>query len=132
MGIFPNQIKIAKVVPIFKSGDDTLFTNYRPITMLPSTSKVVQRVIFNQLYTYLMDFSMEVNIRKSHSTEFALLALVELLNMMDNWQVSLKSVQLMRSQNLDKKLEFIKIYIIRRWYHNYSIHKHTKKWKLQT
>ena len=52
IAIFPNQLKIAKVVPIFKSGDDTLFTYYRPISLLPSTSKIVERVIFNQLYAY--------------------------------------------------------------------------------
>ena len=52
MGIFPNQLKIAKVVPIFKSGDDTSLTNYRLISLLPSTSEVVKSVIFNQLYTY--------------------------------------------------------------------------------
>ena len=91
MGIFPNQLKIAKVVPIFKTGDDTLFTNYRPISLLPSTSKVVERIIFNQLYTYFetnkLFYGSQYGFRKRHSTEFAALELVDkLLNMMDKGQ----------------------------------------------
>ena len=81
MGIFPNQLKIAKVVPILKSGDDTLFTNYRPISLLPSTSKVVERVISNQLYTYFatngLFYGSQYRFRKRHSTEFAALELVD-------------------------------------------------------
>ena len=119
IGIFPNQLKIAKVVPIFKSGDDTLFTNYRPISLLPSTSKVVERVIFNQLYAYFetngLFYGSQYGFRKRHSTEFAALELVDkLLNMMDKGQVPLgifsgplKSVRHVRSQHLDKKVEIL-------------------------
>ena len=118
MGIFPNQLKIAKVVPIFKSGDDTLFTNYRPISLLPSTSKVVERVIFNQLYTYFetnrLFYGSQYGFRKRHSTEFAALELVDkLLNMMDKGQVPLgifldlsKAFDTLDHKILIKKLEF--------------------------
>ena len=34
-GIFPVELKIAKIVPIFKSGDECIFTNYRPVSVLP-------------------------------------------------------------------------------------------------
>ena len=34
-GLFPAELQIANVVPIFKSGDETIFTNYRPISVLP-------------------------------------------------------------------------------------------------
>ena len=115
MGIFPNQLKIAKVVPIFKSGDDTLFTNYRPISLLPSTSKVVERVIFNQLYTYFETnkrfYGSQYGFRK-HSTEFAALELVDKATKHDgqgtgtsgNFSGPLKSVRHIRSQNNDKKV----------------------------
>ena len=44
--------KSRKLVPLFKKGDDELFTNYRPIPLLPSVSKIFEIVIFNQLIQY--------------------------------------------------------------------------------
>ena len=46
-GIFPSKLKIAKVIPILKKGDELIFDNYRPISILPSISKVFERIIFN-------------------------------------------------------------------------------------
>ena len=45
-GIYPNAFKIAKVIPIFKKGDPSLLTNYRPISLLPTLSKYL-----NMLYS---------------------------------------------------------------------------------
>ena len=118
MGIFPNQLKKAKVVPIFKSGDYTFFINYRPISLLPSTSKVVERVIFNQLYTSFetnkLFYGSQYEFYKRHSTEFAALELVDkLLNMMDKGQVPLgifldlsEAFDTLDHKILIKKLEF--------------------------
>ena len=52
-GIFPDKLKIAKVQPIYKNEDQTLIKNYRPISLLPSISKVFEKIIFNQLYSFL-------------------------------------------------------------------------------
>ena len=49
-GIFPDRMKIAKVIPIFKKDDETLFCNYRPISLLPVISKVVEKVTHDQIY----------------------------------------------------------------------------------
>ena len=46
-GIFPDELKIAKVVPIFKKDDPTLLKNYRPISLLPTIAKVIEKIIFS-------------------------------------------------------------------------------------
>ena len=51
-GIFPDKLKIAKVIPLFKRGDKSIFSNYRPISLLPSISKLFEKVIYQQLYKY--------------------------------------------------------------------------------
>ena len=72
-GEFPNDLKISRVKPLFKSGEASSFSNYRPISLLPSFSKIFEYVIFKQLYSYLDDnrlFSLEQYVfRTGHSTE---------------------------------------------------------------
>ena len=48
-GIFPDEMKIAKIIPLFKSGDEKLPNNYRPISLLPSFSKVFERIVYNRI-----------------------------------------------------------------------------------
>lgn len=46
-GIVPDELKIARVIPLFKSGDRSLFTNYRPVSVLPAFSKIFERAIYH-------------------------------------------------------------------------------------
>ena len=48
-GIFPEQLKVAKVSPIFKVGNIEEIGNYRPISVLPIFSKVLERIMYNRL-----------------------------------------------------------------------------------
>ena len=50
--VFPDKVKIAKVIPIHKKDDKTQFENYRTIFILPAISKVIERVIFDQMHDY--------------------------------------------------------------------------------
>ena len=50
-GIFPDKLKIAKVIPVFKSGEESCLNNYRPISILPTFSKVLERIMYNRLFT---------------------------------------------------------------------------------
>jgi hypothetical protein len=76
-GIFPTSLKIAKVVPIFKKDDPHIFSNYRPISILPCFSKILERLIFNRLYNFLSANDIlhdnQYGFRKNHSTDLALL-----------------------------------------------------------
>ncbi len=51
-GIVPSNMKIARVIPIFKSGNQHLFNNYRPISLLPAFSKVLEKIMANKLINY--------------------------------------------------------------------------------
>jgi hypothetical protein len=80
-GIFPDSLKIAKVTPLYKKDANYLMTNYRPISILPSASKVFERVMYNQIYQYFTDnslfFNSQYGFRQKHSTEFAALELID-------------------------------------------------------
>lgn len=52
-GIFPRCLKKAIVIPIFKSGNKDLVNNYRPISLLPSISKILEKIINSRLVNYL-------------------------------------------------------------------------------
>ena len=49
-GIFPENVKIAKVSPIYKEDEEFLLTNYRPISVLPCFSKLLKRIMYNRLF----------------------------------------------------------------------------------
>ena len=53
-GIFPDQLKIAKVLPIHKKDETTAMDNYRPISLLPAISKVFENAAHIQLSNYLL------------------------------------------------------------------------------
>ena len=53
--IFPKIWKDGKVTPIFKSGDRSNMSNYRPITVLPILSKILERFVHTQIYSYLSE-----------------------------------------------------------------------------
>ena len=50
---YPDMWKLANVTPIFKKGDKQLIKNYRPISLLPICGKLFEKIIFNNLYSYL-------------------------------------------------------------------------------
>ena len=88
-GVFPDKLKVAKVIPLFKKRDPTLLTKNRPISLLPSLSNIFEKVIYQQLYAYFENsnlfFKGQYGFRKGHSTEMASLELVDrILSFMDN------------------------------------------------
>ena len=52
-GIVPSQLKIAKVNPVFKSNDNQIFSNYRPISILPPISKILEKNTYNRLHDFV-------------------------------------------------------------------------------
>ena len=74
-GIFSAELKIAKIIPIFKKGDKSDINNYRSISVLPVISKIIERVLHSQLHVYLNQHNLLYNhqygFRKQHSAELA-------------------------------------------------------------
>lgn len=80
-GIFPDNLKIAKIIPLFKKNDRNKIENYRPISLLTTISKVFEKVIFTQISNYFQCNNLlnecQYGFRKSHSTELAAIRLVD-------------------------------------------------------
>ena len=80
-GIVPDELKIARLVPIFKPGDKALFSNYRPISVLSCFSKFLERIIYNRIINYLNDFNVlcdnQYGFRKNRSPSLALIDLCD-------------------------------------------------------
>ena len=83
-GIVPDQMKIARVVPLFKTGDLSQFTNYRPVSVLSAFSKCLEGTVYNRLINFLNKFNTLSNnqygFRKNHSTAYALIQLYDKLS----------------------------------------------------
>ena len=83
-GVVPEDFKlIAKVIPVFKKGKPEDMDNYRPISVLPVISKILERVVQEQLYKYLTMNQLlspyQCGFRKCHSTETAAISLIQTL-----------------------------------------------------
>ena len=81
MGIVPRKLKIAKVIPLYKSENPELFTNYRPISILPCLSKILERLMYNRINNYLAEYNILSNkqygFRGNYSTYMAMIDLVD-------------------------------------------------------
>ena len=80
-GIFPNELKIAKVIPIYKSGDPMLVQNYRPISILPLFSKIFERVVASRITSFITQhnilYKYQFGFRANHNTSLALILLTD-------------------------------------------------------
>ena len=80
-GVFPSELKLAKVIPIFKSGDSTKMSNYRPISILSFFSKIFEKLMYNIVNNFLYKndviYKYQFGFRKIHSTQHAIITLVD-------------------------------------------------------
>ena len=74
---FPDALKVAKIIPLFKTGSPLDASNYRPISHLNSISKIYENIIYSRLTTFCEKHKIlyddQYGFRKFHSTEAALL-----------------------------------------------------------
>ena len=74
--IFPDDLKVLKLVPVYKSGERENLNNYRPTAVLPTIARVFEKLLHRQLYNYLMNNKLlddrKFGFRSRHSTALAL------------------------------------------------------------
>ena len=79
-GVFPEVMKLAEIVPLFKSNDKTLTENYRPISLLITLSKILEKVVHKRTYSFLQEqgllYKSQYGFRSSHSCENAITELI--------------------------------------------------------
>ena len=78
-GVFPDELKLAEVIPLFKKADPFDKSNYRPVSLLSHMSKVFERIIYNQINEYIEPFlsNLLTGFRKNHNTQHSLLKMLE-------------------------------------------------------
>ena len=80
-GIFPDSLKTAKVIPSHKKDEKTIMSNYRPISILPVLSKIIESVMHSQLMHYFRENKLfstqQYGFRPNRSTELAALELMD-------------------------------------------------------
>ena len=83
-GVFPNILKIAKVIRIFKSGEKSLIENYRPISLLPVFSKVIEKLIKTRIVSFInrhdILYDRQNGFRKKRSTIYPLIDVITQCN----------------------------------------------------
>ena len=71
-GVVPGQLKMAKVIPIFKAGDPEQLQNYRPVSLLPIFSKIYEKIMFKKIMSFLNSqnilYKHQYGFRPKHST----------------------------------------------------------------
>ena len=82
-GVFPTQLKMANVVPLYKCDDPMMFNHYRPVSLLCTLSKVFEKIMYNRLIKFLDKFSIlyeyQFGLRRKRSTHMALISLIDKL-----------------------------------------------------
>jgi hypothetical protein len=75
-GIFPERLKFSEIRPLYKQGPTAEFSNYRPVSLLVTFSKVIEKLIYKRLYSYLLEQDILVKeqfgFREGESTDSAI------------------------------------------------------------
>ena len=127
-GIFPDEMKLAKVLPLFKSGDRSSINNYRPISLLPCFSKIIEKCMAVRLMEFINKhnilYKYQFGFRQKHSTNMALNLLV------DKITSSLDQREVFVGVSLDfrKAFDTIDFTILLNKLFKYGVRGNTHKW----
>ena len=79
-GMYPNKLKMAKIIPIFKADDNTNPNNYRPISLLSNFNRIFEKLVYSRMESFIEQNNLlspsQYGFRKAHSTQHAILDIV--------------------------------------------------------
>ena len=81
-GVFPSVLKTAKVVPVFEKDSKLHYSNYRPISLLSNIEKILEKLMYKRLYTFLNNniiYNLQFGFRQQYSTSHALINITEII-----------------------------------------------------
>ena len=127
-GVFPQQLKLARVVPVFKSGSKCDESNYRPISLLHAFSKIFEKLMHNRVTQFMENnkslHDMQFGFRAGRSCEHALLtATNSILHSLNKNQVSLLLLI-----DFSKAFDMVEHSILIKKLANYGIRGNTLEW----
>ena len=80
-GVSPSVLKTAKVIPIFKKDSKLDYSNYRPVSLLSNIEKIIEKLMYRRLYTFLNNkniiYDLQFGFRQEYSTSHALINITE-------------------------------------------------------
>lgn len=127
-GVVPDKLKWAKVLPLYKADDPSTFSNYRPISILPCFSKVLEKIVYNRLLAYFKEnkllYDHQYGFRENHSTSMALVQLLDnITNALDNNDFTIGVFI-----DLSKAFDTVDHSILLHKLHDYGIHGKELQW----
>jgi hypothetical protein len=92
-GLFPKELKLTNIIPIFTGGESDSIGNYRPVSLLSTVSKVFERAFYTRLSSFIKQqkilYELQFGFREGHSTHLAIIKLLEsIINSLDKEEYS--------------------------------------------
>ena len=80
-GTYPDKLKIAKIIPIYKADEDNNPENYRPISLLSIFNRIFEKIIYNRLINFIEKYDLlchsQYGFRGKHNTEHAIIDIIQ-------------------------------------------------------
>ena len=129
-GVVPENLKVAKVIPIYKSGNKNVFNNYRPISILTALSKIMEKILCNRLVNYLEKYNIlykhQYGFRSKHSTIHPILHLLKYIA--DAYDKTSKDITMAVFLDLSKAFDSINHDVLLYKLCHYEIRGISNKW----